>query len=473
MSDETEDDDFTELVDPDITRVDVVGKAANGTTILIAKSAEGEPAGLFDGEFVRDLIAKAEGESEPSTTDPVTVTGSPTAVAAMMARIHGAPVRKAEKYDTDDRKRMAGNGQAMDDGSYPVADEEDLDNAIRAVGRGGSSHDAIRRHVIARAKALGASGRIPDNWASDGSLKQPVSKADGMTDPGSPAWEAQDADTADSLVQAILALRPRVQALAVREGTEVGAGHMEDLCDVYDLQSAQDFLMQAAKLLGGFAVSERAEAGVVAKATTEPAASIAAPSPQESTVTDTKADEATAAAPASAPADVAKSDAADALTEADYARIGRDYLRKMAAESAAQTSGAAASDDVRTIPGTETVQAPAQSPDDVAKSAATDLATAVAAAMAPVVKQVTDLATLVGSQSERVEKALAKPDDRRSPALNGATGEPGLAVRGNSPVNSPAFAEIRKALDAMPDGPAKEEAQRAVGIAAIKARFGG
>lgn len=80
-----------------------------------------------------------------------------------------APVLNAEKYSSDDRKRMAGK-EAMDDGSYPVADEEDLDNAIEAVGRGGADHDAIRRHIIQRAKALGLSSRIPENWGADGSL---------------------------------------------------------------------------------------------------------------------------------------------------------------------------------------------------------------------------------------------------------------------------------------------------------------
>lgn len=76
-----------------------------------------------------------------------------------------------EKYNADDRKRMAGNGHAMEDGSYPIEDAEDLDNAIHAVGRGGADHDAIRRHIIKRAQALGLSERIPDNWAGDGSLK--------------------------------------------------------------------------------------------------------------------------------------------------------------------------------------------------------------------------------------------------------------------------------------------------------------
>lgn len=78
------------------------------------------------------------------------------------------------KYNTDDRKRMAKSGEAMDDGSYPVADKEDLANAIRAVGRGSGDHDAIRRHIMKRAKALGASDQIPDNWNADGSMNNMV-----------------------------------------------------------------------------------------------------------------------------------------------------------------------------------------------------------------------------------------------------------------------------------------------------------
>lgn len=77
----------------------------------------------------------------------------------------------ADKYKQADRDEMARSGEAMPDGSYPIADEEDLDSAIRAVGRGGADHDAIRRHVIKRAEALGLSSRIPDNWNADGSLK--------------------------------------------------------------------------------------------------------------------------------------------------------------------------------------------------------------------------------------------------------------------------------------------------------------
>ena len=82
-----------------------------------------------------------------------------------------AGVRNADKYSADDRKQMASKGHAMPDGSYPIADAEDLDNAIHAVGRGGADHDSIRKHIITRAAALGLSSKIPDNWNSDGSLQ--------------------------------------------------------------------------------------------------------------------------------------------------------------------------------------------------------------------------------------------------------------------------------------------------------------
>ena len=59
----------------------------------------------------------------------------------------------------------------MKDGSYPIADAEDLSNAIHAVGRGGADHDSIRKHIMARAKALGLSSKIPDNWNGDGSMQ--------------------------------------------------------------------------------------------------------------------------------------------------------------------------------------------------------------------------------------------------------------------------------------------------------------
>ena len=41
----------------------------------------------------------------------------------------------SEKYDAAHRRELADSGVALPDGSYPVADAEDLHHAIHAVGR--------------------------------------------------------------------------------------------------------------------------------------------------------------------------------------------------------------------------------------------------------------------------------------------------------------------------------------------------
>ncbi len=78
------------------------------------------------------------------------------------------------KYSADDKKKLLAKGHAFKnangDASYPIDDAEDLGNAIHAVGRGGADHDAIRKYIIGRAKALGLSSKIPDNWNADGSI---------------------------------------------------------------------------------------------------------------------------------------------------------------------------------------------------------------------------------------------------------------------------------------------------------------
>jgi HK97 family phage prohead protease len=83
---------------------------------------------------------------------------------------------KRAKYTAEEIDALGKKGQAFKDAdgsySYPIADEADLKDAIRAVGRGNADHDAIRKYIIKRAKALGSSDLIPDNWNSDGSLKE-------------------------------------------------------------------------------------------------------------------------------------------------------------------------------------------------------------------------------------------------------------------------------------------------------------
>jgi hypothetical protein len=68
-------------------------------------------------------------------------------------------------------KMYAKMGIAMPDESYYIRNAADLSDAIKAVGRGNADHNAIRKHIIARAKKLGLYDNVPSNWNPDGSEK--------------------------------------------------------------------------------------------------------------------------------------------------------------------------------------------------------------------------------------------------------------------------------------------------------------
>ncbi len=73
-----------------------------------------------------------------------------------------SPINKRD-YSTSQRRRMAQSGQAMSDGSFPIANETDLRNAIQSVGRA-SDYEAAKRHIIRRARALGLVRLLPESW---------------------------------------------------------------------------------------------------------------------------------------------------------------------------------------------------------------------------------------------------------------------------------------------------------------------
>jgi hypothetical protein len=72
---------------------------------------------------------------------------------------------EAEKreFSSGTRERMAEAGTAMPDGSFPIANANDLRNAIQSVGRA-KNYEAAKRHIIRRARALGMTDMLPEDW---------------------------------------------------------------------------------------------------------------------------------------------------------------------------------------------------------------------------------------------------------------------------------------------------------------------
>ena len=85
----------------------------------------------------------------------------------------------ARTFSAEQRKKLAKQGQALPDGSFPIATKGDLRNAIQAYGRA-SNKAAAKRHIIKRARALGATGMLPDDWKQDSAQEEDMDNAEGI-----------------------------------------------------------------------------------------------------------------------------------------------------------------------------------------------------------------------------------------------------------------------------------------------------
>jgi uncharacterized membrane protein YkoI len=74
-----------------------------------------------------------------------------------------AEIALKRAYSDDVVKGMVERGEAMEDGEMPIANDADLRNAVMAWPRS-KKRDEARAHIIARAKALGLEGSLPDEW---------------------------------------------------------------------------------------------------------------------------------------------------------------------------------------------------------------------------------------------------------------------------------------------------------------------
>ena len=74
-------------------------------------------------------------------------------------------------FTAAEREKAAKEGTAMKDGSFPIENKDDLANAIKAYGRA-KNKAAAKRHIIRRAKALGATDMLPEDWTKAASSEK-------------------------------------------------------------------------------------------------------------------------------------------------------------------------------------------------------------------------------------------------------------------------------------------------------------
>lgn len=241
-----------EVVGGDIVEVSVVDRPCNPTTLFELAKADGTDGALTVVEDAH-VTEKSDAEAFGLLPELYDRLAAPVKEALASLAAGGATV-STETIKADDaapqvivnvsltdaakadlsaagRKKAAASGAAMPDGSYPITTKADLRKAIKAVGRGGADHDKIRAHVIKRAKALGLEALVPDNWNSNGSLKD-ATKADDAP--------AVDADVVAKAEQAIRDARALAPALAKADDTPDESG---------DIAGAEEAIACIAKLI--------------------------------------------------------------------------------------------------------------------------------------------------------------------------------------------------------------------------------
>jgi len=69
------------------------------------------------------------------------------------------------EFNQNERERLASSGAALSDGSYPIVNRGDLENAIQAYGRA-SNKGEVKEHIMRRARALGLEELLPEAWTN-------------------------------------------------------------------------------------------------------------------------------------------------------------------------------------------------------------------------------------------------------------------------------------------------------------------
>jgi uncharacterized membrane protein YkoI len=78
-----------------------------------------------------------------------------------------AEIALKRAFTEEQRNAMAKEGNALPDGSFPIANESDLRNAVQAFGRA-KDKEAAKRHIMKRARELGKESLIPAGWVAGG-----------------------------------------------------------------------------------------------------------------------------------------------------------------------------------------------------------------------------------------------------------------------------------------------------------------
>jgi len=182
--------------------------------------------GIEDASDVEENLQDPETVLDMDAPKGATIDWKAEYDAAVLAAI--ADVSKRQFSDKE-REAAAKTGAAMPGGGFPIKSVEDLKNAIHAIGRA-KDRTATIAHIKSRAKSLGRSDLIPDNWKTASGLVQVL------------FGDVQKGATADEWMHDPTQIKVVSDGLidfAIAELNEMKNGE-DEICDVQMLLSAFD-----------------------------------------------------------------------------------------------------------------------------------------------------------------------------------------------------------------------------------------
>lgn len=173
----------------------------------------------------------------------------------------GAVYVEKATFTADQRRELARRGIAMEDGSYPIRNASDLQNAINAFGRAGNKA-AVARHIGKRARALGMSDRLPTSGVLAGYLgrKTAASGGEGTSMGNDPAQGTGSGGGVENEVAELQKRLERAEALAGM--TDVEKAHLATL----EGEAAEGFLKAKPEARAQMVENAEADDPVVYKA---------------------------------------------------------------------------------------------------------------------------------------------------------------------------------------------------------------
>jgi Family of unknown function (DUF6582) len=253
--------EITEFEEIEPEEVHLVKRGANGFPPLLAKQVADEIAAAEAGEDLAadaakaELDAKARNALDDSDFAYIDAKGGrhlpihdAAHVRSALSRFNQTQFDNAADKKTTAKKLIA----AAKKFDIDVSEDTAVDDAAKAAYEAGWDLPLVEKDGI-------ISGPNP--------MFGTPAAADDSQVPGSPTWEASDADTAAQAAQALMQAAECIRCFAAREGAEVAAGEGSDLIDEFDAMMALDAVTCALGIMARLAFLEGAEAAKAGDAT--------------------------------------------------------------------------------------------------------------------------------------------------------------------------------------------------------------